>query len=222
MIFCVCRDITARKKAENALKESEAFNSNLLSNAPNPIMVNDIDSTVAYVNPAFEKLTGYSSSEILGLKVPYPWWPKEQISTYNQQNEEGRKQDIAILERNMVKKGGETFWVVESIHPVNESGITKFYLANWVDITERRKAEEAIRESEAFKTSLLNDAPNPVLVYNLDRTVRYVNPAAEQLTGFSNAELIGKGLPYPWWPPDQVAQYYSADEQTRNQEVAAL
>ena len=77
MLGTLSRDITEHKKAEEKLRESEAFNSNLLSNAPNPIIVINPDSSIKYVNPALEKLTGFTSAELIGMKKPYPWRPPE-------------------------------------------------------------------------------------------------------------------------------------------------
>ncbi|HID19805.1 MAG TPA: PAS domain S-box protein [Methanophagales archaeon] len=59
--------------------------------------------------------------------------------------------------------------------------------------------EKTLRKSEEFCSSLLNNSPNPIILINLDTSVRYVNPALEGLTGFSSAELIGCKAPYPWW-----------------------
>jgi len=64
---------------------------------------------------------------------------------------------------------------------------------------EKRKAEEERRESEQFNASLLNSAPHPMLVLTPDSSVRDVNPALEELTGFSYVELLGVKAPYPWW-----------------------
>ena len=69
------RDITAHKQAEEKLRESEAFTTNLLGNMPNPVISIYPDTSIRYVNPAFEKLTGYTLDEIIGMKVPHPWWP---------------------------------------------------------------------------------------------------------------------------------------------------
>jgi len=63
-----------RKRAEAALLESEAFTSSLLENSPIPMAVADQDTSLRYVNPMYERAVGYSSAEILGKKVPYPWW----------------------------------------------------------------------------------------------------------------------------------------------------
>ena len=73
------REITERKRVEEALCESEEFSSSLLSNSPNPIIVVNPDTSVRYVNPALKKLTGFSSAEVIGRKAPYPWWTKEML-----------------------------------------------------------------------------------------------------------------------------------------------
>ena len=70
-------DITERKIAEKVLQKSEKFNSSLLQNSPNPIFVITEDTSISYVNPAFEKLTGFSSQKVIGRRAPYPWWIEE-------------------------------------------------------------------------------------------------------------------------------------------------
>jgi len=55
----------------------------------------------------------------------------------------------------------------------------------------RKRAEEALKESEEFSSSLLDNSHNPILVINSDTSVRYVNPALEKITRFSSSELIG-------------------------------
>lgn len=64
------------ERVKGILKEKEEFNSCLLDNSPHPIIVINPDTSVRYVNPALEKLTGYSSEEILGTNAPYLWWTK--------------------------------------------------------------------------------------------------------------------------------------------------
>jgi PAS domain S-box-containing protein len=199
-------DITERKKTEEALRESEAFNTSLLENAPNPVMVVNPDSSISYVNPALEKITGYSRSEILGKKTPYPWWPKETVAEYIN-TPSRRTEEFEAQERRLIHKNGTTVWITLSVRAIRENGRAKHIITNWVDITERKKAEDALKESEAYKTSLLDDAPNPIFVTDQERRIIYINPALEKLSGFSNAELIGKKPPYPWWPEDKIEKY---------------
>ncbi|MBP7737267.1 MAG: response regulator [Spirochaetes bacterium] len=62
----------------------------------------------------------------------------------------------------------------------------------------RHRLEGKIKESEAFVSSLMNSVPVPVIVVDLDQTIRYVNRAFESLTGFESAEVVGSAPPYPW------------------------
>ncbi len=59
------------------LQESKEFNVSLLKNSPYPIIVINQDTSIRYVNPALEKLTGFSSTELIDTKAPYPWWTEE-------------------------------------------------------------------------------------------------------------------------------------------------
>ena len=59
--------------------ENAEFGIFLMVHSPNPILVCKADSAIAYVNPAFEKLTGFRAAELIGANAPYPWWLPETI-----------------------------------------------------------------------------------------------------------------------------------------------
>jgi PAS domain S-box-containing protein len=212
-------DITGPKLAADALRESETFNSALLANAPNPILVTAPDTSVIYINPALENLTGFSSAEVIGRKLPYPWFPPDQIGQYRLETASANREIINRRERRYLKKNGEIIWIALSIKAIKDQDKTKCYISNWTDITEQKAAENALRESEAFNASLLDNAPNPVLVTNLDGSVRYVNPAVERLTGYSANELVGTKAPYPWWPEQKMSQYLNQNSSGRTIEL---
>jgi PAS domain S-box-containing protein len=143
-IFCVCRDITERNQAAKALEESQRFSSSLLESSPNPINVANLDTSIRYVNPAFEELTGFTLAEIAGEKAPYPWWPEgkkdEILAAFGDSIERGgRRSGIA---RNFRKKNGERFWVEISSAPVIQEGKPVYLIVSWLDVTERKRAEE--------------------------------------------------------------------------------
>ena len=69
----------------------------------------------------------------------------------------------------------------------------------------RHRLEKKIKESEEFTSNLLDNSPNPIIVINPDKSIRYVNPALEKLTGFKSDNLIGIEPPYPWWS-DSLAE----------------
>jgi PAS domain S-box-containing protein len=135
------KSVGGHKKSPD-LHESSEFGRTLLQSAPYPILVTDLDTSINYVNPAFERLTGYISEELLGQKSPYPWWPPEKQQEYGEANGPGRTKELNELERYYRKKNGELFWVTLHIAPVKFDGKTRCFIAIWIDFTEQRRAEQ--------------------------------------------------------------------------------
>lgn len=131
---------------ETRLKESEEFSSSLQNNSPNPILVINPDNTIRYVNPALEKLTGFSSKAIIGKKEPYPWWTEE-TAKKNASFKAAMRKRKTKREVAYKKKTGERFWVEITTTPVKSNGVFKYYLVNWVDVSERKQVEEALQKA---------------------------------------------------------------------------
>jgi PAS domain S-box-containing protein len=197
-------DITSQKKIEAQLRASEEFSTSLLTNASHPIIVVNPDTSIQYINPAMAALTGFSSSEVIGLKKPYPWWPKNGLSENIIENNTSINNEVIGQERSYQKKGGEQFWVTLTITPIKENCAEKYLLENWVDITERKRVEDALRESEEFSTSLRDSSPYPIMVINPDLSIRYVNLAFEKITGYTSVEMVGQLPPYKFWSEQQI------------------
>jgi len=142
-------DIKQRKQSEKALLDSEAFNSSLLNNSPNPILVINPDTSIKYVSPSMEELTGFSSKELIGRKIPYPWWLKENIKQHMDEIRLFFHKGEGKVEKYFCKKNGDRFWAQVSLIPIKEANEVKYYLSNWVDITEGKNAEERLAKLNA-------------------------------------------------------------------------
>jgi PAS domain S-box-containing protein len=134
-----------RQRSLQALKSSQEFSSNLLSNAPNPILVINADTTIRYVNSAFTRLTGFSYSEIRGIKAPYPWWDEKDRDKLEQLLRLGMIMGLRKVEELFNRKTGEQFWVELTLVPVKSSGKLTYCVSNWIEITERKRFDEALR-----------------------------------------------------------------------------
>ncbi len=184
-IISASLDITSRKNIEEALRASEAFNASLLANSPNPIQVINPDGSIRYVNPAMEKLTGFSSAEAVGQKVPYPWWPPEKVSEYEESWQTVQDVGTGLGEWELVKKSGERFCVVTSIRRVQEAGETRYFVSNWVDITQRKKAEDQIKYNEAQLRSIMDALAEGVSLIDTSGNMVRINKAEAALFGLS-------------------------------------
>jgi two-component system NtrC family sensor kinase len=187
-----CLDITERKRAEEALRESEEFSSSLLANSPNPISVINPDSSLRYVNPALEKLTGFSAAELIGRKAPYPYWTPETLKKTIMGFRKAMRQGDQRAEELFQKKNGERFWVKITSMPVMNNGEFKYLLTNWVDITKRKQVEEALRQSEKKYKNLAEATSDMIWEANERGTFTFVSPMIKDLLGYEAKEVIGK------------------------------
>ncbi len=189
-------------------KESETFNLALLNDSPTAIEVLNPDGSIRYVNPALEKLVGYTQDQIIGKKPPFPWWPTESTQNYLQEFTASLVEGKTFKsEKKFLKPDNTPFWIDASSTTIKQNGETQFLITNWVDITERKQAEEALRESEEFSSSLRDHSPFPIMVINPDSSIRYINQALEKLSGFSVADLVGHKTPYPFFREDYQQQH---------------
>lgn len=187
-------EITERKRVEEGLQESEKFNSSLLNSSPNPIHVVNPDTSIEYINPALEKLTGFSKEEIIGSKVPYPWWQKDKLRESNEAFEKVLAEGVVTKrERQFQKKSGEPFWVELTSTAVRDNDKVKYLLTNWVDITERKEAERKLLESELKYSTLVENSTDGIGVIQ-DGILKFVNSRMATMLGYSEEEGLGKSF----------------------------
>ena len=122
------------------------FNTQNIVEDVNVILVNKgKDCTIIRANAALERLTGYSASELLGLKVPYPWWTDQTLAGKFERDKRAAREGKGLgFEERFKRKNGETFWAEVTPTAVVIDGKARHYLMMWTDITERKKAEQRI------------------------------------------------------------------------------
>lgn len=142
-------DISERKAVEDALRESEARFTSVFRSSPAALCITKAqDGTFVDVNEAYERLVGYSRPELVGRKTT-------DVAVYS--NPRDRDQVITLLEQNgkfrnmefaLRHKDGRRIDAIASLEVVTIKG-QRFYLSSLLDITERKAAEEALRQSKA-------------------------------------------------------------------------
>jgi len=186
------QDITERKQAEEALRESEGFSNSLLVNSPNPIIVLNPDTSIRYINPALEQLTGFSLEEVIGRKAPYPWWTDGTLGKMNEQLKIALSEGVKQLDEIFQKKSGERFWVEINNTRVIENGKLKYLVGNWLDVTERKKLENIV-EKDRKEYELIIDS-SPINIFYKDEKGKFVhvNKAQSKALNMPEKDFLGK------------------------------
>lgn len=140
-------DISDRKRTEEELRESEEFSSSLLENSPHAIVVMNPDMSLKFVNPAFEKLSGFTAAEVTGQTPPYSWWPEDRHTEIHRNHEKLLHGDSKVCEELFQKKNGEMFWVeMSASRSQREDGELKYFICSWIETTERKEMESRLRK----------------------------------------------------------------------------
>lgn len=162
----------------------------LLNDMPDPVILIDPDGRIRYVNPALEKMSRYSAAEIVGTKAPYPWWPKNRVDEITDIMKMALEVGANRVEQRFVSKQGQEFWVYVSSIPISINGSTSYCLGRWVDITERKQAEEHLQESDKRYRLLAENVSDVIWVTDLDLNLNYVSPSVARVRGYTAEETM--------------------------------
>jgi PAS domain S-box-containing protein len=200
VIQCNIREIRERKLADE--KVCQLLQA--VEQSPVSIVFTDIQGKIEYVNRKFTDVTGYSAEEALGqnpriLKSgEFP--PENYIQLWDIIT--GGKTWSGEFHNK--KKNGELYWEKATISPVfDASGGLTHYLAVKEDITERKRSDNLLRQSEERYRSLVNNATSAIFTIAPDGTFTSLNPAVEVMSGVLRSDWIGKSFS-PMVHPDDL------------------
>ena len=195
------QEITERKKAEEALQDSEKLYRLLADNVSDVIWVRDMNLNLTYISPSVKDQQGYTVEEAMNRTPEEIWSPDSlkfigEVLTEELEIEKQEKKDLArsrTLEVEVKCKDGSTIWTEAKMsflrdkdsHPTGIIGVTR-------DISERKQIEEALRESESKFRNLFDLSPQAVALTEIKsgRLVDINNKFCE-LTKYHKEEIIG-------------------------------
>src|SRR5215204_1376740 len=212
-VVVTSRDVTERKEAERKLREAEQRYRTLIEQGPAVIYIQEIGSpdSAIYMSPQIETLTGYSPEE---CKDPALRWgmvhPEDREWLQAEDEQPGESGKIFTTEYRVLHRDGSTKWVHnESVLIEDEVSGTRYWQGFMLDITERKRFEEALERLSRQHEMVLKSAGEGIFGLDLDGNATFVNPAAARITGWEAEELVGRpqhdllhhtkpdGSPYP-------------------------
>lgn len=187
----VLTDITERRRAEQLLRENEA-RFRTLSETTAAITFIHRDEKLLYVNPAGTTVTGYSNEELLGRNFWHLIHPSMREAA--QARAWQRLRGAVLPDRTEVKivtKSGEERWVDFTAAMIDYEG-EPAVMGTAFDITERKRAHEAMRASENRFRALIEHSSDLVTLMDENGVIRYVSANVHQMLGWNDRELIGR------------------------------
>jgi PAS domain S-box-containing protein len=214
--LCTLRDVTERKLAEEKLRKSEEKYRDLIEISPDAIYVVDANGICVLGNRAGAELAGITQDELVGMPITNTYLPAER-HLFQERLAKLRTGSIVRFERKFVRKNGEIVPVDVSVSAIR-GGCFQAILR---DISERKRAEEALKESEERYRVLVEFSPNSICVHR-DSKLLYVNPAGVRLFGATNTEeLVGRSV-LDFIHPDSLPVVRERLRQVRAGETAPL
>jgi PAS domain S-box-containing protein len=185
-------DVTARLRAEQALRESEARYRGLIENANDLIATIDLDRRFTTVNAAFERVLGYDRGELVGRPIT-DVVPEDSQQALRQAYEE--KVDgtaaAATYEHELLAKDGTRITVEVASRVIEVDGRPAGIQAICRDLTERKRAAEALRATQERFQLVVEHSRDMIALFEADGRIIYTSPSHETTLGFRPDELEG-------------------------------
>lgn len=199
--FGTVQDITQRKQATEALVAREREFRTLAESLPDNIVRYDREGRIIYVNPVLEKTLGAIASKIMG-KTVREWFPNGEYDDYALLLDSVLAcGEIGEIEKIVTPSYGNLHLVhnIRMVAEHDENGEVIGVLAIGRDITERKLAEEALRDSEEKYRTLVEKIQAAVIVHDADTQILVSNPLAQEILGLTANQLHGKTAIDPAW-----------------------
>ncbi len=185
----IFRDITDRKRAMEALRESEERYRTFVDSTTDMAYLKDDQFRYIVVNKANQAFFGYAESKVLG-KTDFDLMPLEAAEACRQSDRQALEENGIVI---AIEQMGEKIFETRKF-PVllrdGRRGVGAFIR----DITEHRRAEEALQESEERFRNLVERAPDVIYTLSADGTLTSLNPVFEKITGWRQEECVGQSF----------------------------
>ncbi|MDD5275447.1 MAG: bacteriohemerythrin [Methylovulum sp.] len=214
-VLGVFHDITERKRAENALRDSHQQMHSLLNSMAEGAYGVDIQGNCTFVNRSFLRILGYESDdEIIGKHIHAlihhshadgSHYPAAECKMYR-----------AYLANEETHATDEVFWRKDGVaipveywsQPLIADGVLTGAVATFIDISERKKAEAAAQQASQYTRSLIEASLDPLVTISTTGKITDVNTATEQVTGRMRSQLIGSDFATYFTDPEKARAGY--------------
>jgi two-component system cell cycle sensor histidine kinase/response regulator CckA len=208
----IVRDVTERKRTALSLAESEAKYRTLVEQSLQGIVVaQGLPPRLVFANPAMIRMSGYTSEELASLSLECLIHPEDRYAFFSRLEERLEGKGSAFdNECRAVRKDGKVVWIDVSSGRIQYNGQPAVQAA-FIDVTERKKAELAVLESQEKFEGLFRRNPEAAVYVGSDFRILDINPRFEELFGYSLAEVKGMQIDGVVVPKDRIEEAQMLD-----------
>jgi PAS domain S-box-containing protein len=189
--WCVMTDITERKRAEESLRAAHHLNRSLFEASIDPFAAVDLKGRIVDVNPACERITGYSREEMTGRHCAgFFADSKKALAGFKQALQAGAVRDYPLEIRR--KDGSVTPILYNGVVYRDEAGKEAGVFVTARDMDAHRRVEE----ERTRLATVVEQADESVIITDRDWRIQYVNPAFERVTGYTREEVAGRHITF--------------------------
>jgi PAS domain S-box-containing protein len=195
----IMTDVTGRKGAEERLRSAEARYRTLIEQMPAVTYLQEIGSPDAavYMSPQIEALTGYSPEECQDPDLRFHMvHPDDHERMQSEDERTGEHGEVVATEYRVIRRDGRIVWVRnEAVIVEDEASGSRYWQGFMVDITDRKRAEEALKESEEQYRRLIETIQEGIAsIADEGGTIDYCNEAYAEILGLTPEEVVGRSF----------------------------
>lgn len=216
--FQLTEAMTKRQSAEESLK----LRNQAIENSVNGIVIIDVDDgdgRIAYVNPALEKMTGFSAQELIGQTPEIFRQGENELSHLENLRAALREHQPARATLRTYRKDGTYFWDEIHVSQIrDEHGEAKHRIAIHIDVSTAIASEAALESSQHVLQTMILTSPDGIITIDASGVVLTFNPTAETMFGYAKDEVVGENVrmlmpePYHGEHDGYLARYMETGE----------
>lgn len=191
----ILRDISERKKAEDALRESGRIHRLMLEASPNPIVFYNDYGEATYLNPAFTRMFGWQLHELLGKRIDFiPGAELKRTQDAFRRTLANPEDSYHFISKRRTREGKTLDVSISSTSYPSRDEDSSSMVVNYTDISQLKKAERDLRVSKEFIRNIINSMPSVLIGVNAKISVNQWNNEAALFTGIKEDDAIGQEL----------------------------
>ncbi|MEH3087143.1 MAG: PAS domain S-box protein [Xylophilus ampelinus] len=200
-------DISERVHGAEALRQSEERFSAIVNHAAVGVVQAELDGRITFVNQHYARLLGYGADELAGRSLLDLVHPEDLAQCREKMQRLAAHREQFQLEKRCLRKDGSIVWLHDSVSYVADAaGRPTAAIVVCTDISERKRAEAALRESTEWLRLILENAVEyAIFSIDMERRITTWNSGAERLLGYAEREILGQKVDLIFTPEDRAA-----------------